>query len=80
MSAKAFLESVPAGPRNDLNHEVDVLRHSRLWRRQVGDPEGDGRPTDEGNLIDERDQLPRGPLQHDDAHDLTLSFRSLSAS
>ena len=80
MSAKPFLEPVPGRPRCNLDHEVDVLRHPRLRRRLVGDPQCDGRPADERDLVDERRQLLRGPLEHGDAHDSILSLRSFSAS
>ena len=80
VGTEAFLEVVPSEPRGNLDHEIHVLRHPRLGRGLIGDPECDGGAADESDLVEERRQLLRGALDHRDAHDPILSCRSLAAS
>lgn len=80
-----LLERVVVGTSGRLDDHIDILR--RPWRRSRGicDPEGDGRPTHEYDLIDQvaKDGCPE--LQEVDGHRdgataLRLSERRLSAS
>jgi hypothetical protein len=80
MGAKAFFEPVPGDACRNLNHNIYVLRHPRLGRGLIGDPECDGGTADESDLIEERRQLLRSALEHPNAHDPILSLRSLAAS
>jgi hypothetical protein len=63
----------------------ELLGHEeRYWRASApdlfGEPERDGGATNESDLIEERRQLLGSPLEHRDAHDPILSFRSFPAS
>jgi hypothetical protein len=83
--AQALLERPVVSSRSDLDDHVDIL--GRPWRRScgIGDPERDGGPTDEDDLVNGTAERRRPKLEQLDAHrpdraDLKLSASSLAAS
>ena len=59
---QALFEPIPGHPRSNLDDEVYILRHPRLGRALIGDPERDRGAANESDFIEERVQLLRGPL------------------
>src|SRR5680860_277214 len=74
-----LLEVVPGQSGGNLHDHIHVLGRTRCRCTRIRNPKGYRRSADEGDFVEKWLQLPRGPLEHREAHEPIESFNRPSA-